>query len=221
VENIWDPIKKRSVTRVIKHLGTVIEENGKEKLRPSPLKVDSVDRAYPVGKLAIFWKLAEELKIESTVSNVLENSDKEYSTAIMLLVYNQLIGRKPLTKIGQWISNTSIPRWTDIDVHRLTKDYFLSALDTISDRRADVEHSYSYIIQNELTRAWKKVIGTERGRYFFFQDVTRIQWNGSPTYWAQRGYGKQPGRMHLGFGLIVSNKNYMPIMGYPNFPKSG
>lgn len=214
-ENRWDPVKKCSVTKVIRQLGTVIEEDGKEKFRPSSLKVDSVDKAYPVGKLAVFWKLAEEFKIQSSILKALENSDKEYSMPITLLVYNQLIGRKPLTKIGQWVSDTPIPRWTDIDVHSLTKDYFLSALDTISDKGGDVEQSYSYIIQNELTRSWKRVIGNEPERYFFFQDVTRIRWNGSPSYWAQRGYGKQPGRIHLGFGLIVSNNNYMPIMGYP------
>lgn len=214
-ENRWDPVKKRSVPKVIRQLGTVVEENGKEKLRPSPLKVDSVDKAYPVGKLAIFWKLAEEFKIQTSISKVLEPEDGDYSGAILLLVYNQLIGRKPLTRLGQWVSETPIPRWTDIDVNRLTKDHFLSALDTISDRHGDVERSRAYNIQNELTRSWKRVIGDESERYFFFQDITRIQWNGSPSYWAQNGYGKQPGRSHLGFGLIVSNNNYMPIMGYP------
>lgn len=200
---------------MIRHLGRITEKNGKEILRPSPLKVDSVDKAYPVGKLAVFWKLAEEFKIEGSISKILGSEDRVYSMALLLLVYNQLIGRKPLTKLGQWVTETPIPRWTDSSVHQLTKDHFLSALDTISDKQGDVECSRAYSIQNELVRSWKKVIGKESERYFFFQDITRIQWNGNPSYWAQRGYGKQPGRLHLGFGLIVSDKNYMPIMGYP------
>lgn len=200
---------------MIKHLGRITEKNGKEILRPSPLKVDSVDRAYPVGRLAVFWKLAEEFKIKASISKTLEVEDRVYSTALLLLVYNQLIGRKPLTKLGQWITETPIPRWAAIDVNQLTKDHFLSALDTISDKHGDVECSRAYSIQNELVRSWKKVIGDESERYFFFQDITRIHWNGSPSYWAQRGYGEQPGRLYLGFGLIVSDNSYMPIMGYP------
>ena len=215
VESRWNPDKKRSEVHVIKHLGRVIEKDGKEILKPSPLKVDSIDKAYPVGKLAIFYMLAGELNIQKSISRTLDYEDKEFSNSLLLLAFNQLIGRKPLTKIRQWITDTPIPRWTKIDVNQLTKDYFLSSLDAVSDKCAEVEKSCAYAIQNELATSWKKIIGEEPERYFYFQDVTRIKWNGSPTFWAQRGYGKQPGKTHLGFGLIVSSENFMPVMGYP------
>jgi len=66
--------------------------------------------------------------------------------AILILSLNQLIGRKPLAKIGKWISETPIPRWTNIDVNKLTKNYFLSALDKISNESDTVKTSYSFII---------------------------------------------------------------------------
>ncbi len=47
---------------MIKHLGTVVEKDGKEELEPSQLKFDSMDKIYPVGKLALFWKVAENLR---------------------------------------------------------------------------------------------------------------------------------------------------------------
>ena len=66
VESRWDPEKKQSRIHVIKHLGRVMEEDGKEKLIPSQLKFDSVDHAYPVGELALFWKVAEEFEVQKS-----------------------------------------------------------------------------------------------------------------------------------------------------------
>ena len=53
VKSVWNPEKKRSEVKVIEHLGRIIEKDGKEILKPSPLKVDSIDKAHPVGKLAV------------------------------------------------------------------------------------------------------------------------------------------------------------------------
>jgi hypothetical protein len=77
VESKWDKEKKQSRIHVIKHLGKVIEEEGKEKLIPSQLKFDSVDHAYPVGELALFWKVAEEFEIQKSISKAIGRDDKE------------------------------------------------------------------------------------------------------------------------------------------------
>lgn len=215
VESRWDPEKKQSRIHVIKHLGRVVEKNGEEKLIPAQLKIDSVDRAYPVGTLALFWKVAEEFEITQCITKALGEEEKDTSMAILILVLNQLIGRKPLTKIQNWISETPIPRWTKIDVNELTKDYFLSALDKISNSNKTPYHNYSYSIQNNLANGWREIIGNEPEQFFFYQDITRIRWNGNQSYWAEKGYGNQTGRPHLGFGLIVSKDNYMPVAGYP------
>jgi len=215
VESRWNPEKKQSQIHVIKHIGTVIEKDGKEELIPSQLKFDSIDRSYPVGKLALFWKIAEEFEVQKSISKTIGRDEKDTSMAILLLAINQLIGRKSLTKIGEWVSETPIPRWTNIDVNKLNKDYFLSALDKISAQNENLKSSYSYIIQNNITNAWRKIIGNEPERYFFYQDITRIRWNGNQSILAENGYGAQIGRPHVGFGLVVSKDSYMPVMGYP------
>ncbi len=87
-----------------------LEKDGKEELKPSQLKFDSMDKIYPVGKLALFWKVAEEFEIGKSIS---------------------------------------------------------------------------------------KVIGKESERFFFFQDITRIQWNGDQSHWAENGYGSQTGRPQI------------------------
>lgn len=215
VESIWDPQKKQSRIHILKHLGRVTEEEGKEKLIPSQLRFDSVDHAYPVGELALFWKVAEEFEIQEGISKAIGNDDNNTSMAILILAMNQLLGRKSLTKIGEWISETPIPRWTNIEINKLNKDYFLSALDKISKQNENMKSSYSYPIQNNITNAWRKIVGSEPERYFFYQDITRIRWNGSQSILAENGYGAQIGRPHIGFGLIVSKDSYMPVMGYP------
>jgi len=215
VESRWDPEKKQSRIHVIKHLGRVVEKDGEEKLIPAQLKIDSVDRSYPIGTLALFWKVAEEFQIAKCISKSIGEEEKDTSTAILILVLNQLIGRKPLTRIQNWISETPLPRWTQIDVNQLTKDHFLNALDKISNTNESPFQSYSYHIQNNLANGWREIIGKEPERFFFYQDITRIRWNGNQTYWAENGYGAQTGRPHLGFGLIVSKDNYMPVAGYP------
>ena len=215
VESRWDPAKKQSRIHVIQHLGKVIEEDGKEKLIPAQLKIDSVDHACPVGELALFWKIAEEFGIENCISNAIGGNENDTAKAILLLVLNQLIGRKPLTQIGKWVSETPIPRWTDIEVEKLTKDYFLSALDKISNENGTLNSSFSFSIQNNITCKWRKLIGNEPEKFFFYQDITRIRWNGDQTCWAEKGYGAQTGRPHLGFGLVISKYNHMPVMGYP------
>jgi len=215
VESRWNPDKKRSEVHVIKHLGRIIEKDGKEILKPSPLKIDSVDRAYPIGKLAVYWKLAEEFKIYDSVVKLFEYNGDDVATGILILALNQLVGRKSLTKLDSWVSNSPLRKWMDIGQKRLTKDYFLSALDNISQDVDSVICSYSNSIQNNLTNAWRKVIGKEPERYLFFQDITRIKWNGKTNYYAENGHGKQSGRPHIGFGLVVSKDNYMPVMGYP------
>lgn len=216
VESRWDKEKKQSRIHVIKHLGRVEEEDGEEKVIPARLKFDSVDKACPVGELALFWKIAEEFGVEKSVTKALGADKKEVPTALLLLALNQLAGRKPLTGIGRWVGETPIPRWKNVDPETLTKDYFLSALDEISDEDDhEVKTSSVYKIQESLTKSWRSRVGNDPARFFFYQDVTRIRWNGGKSYWAENGYGGQTGRPHLGFGLIVSRDSLMPVMGYP------
>src|SRR5659263_602829 len=181
VESRWDPEKKQSRIHVIKHLGRVMEEDGKEKLIPKA-----------IGR-----------------------NKKDTSMAILILEKNHLLGQKSLTKIGEWVSETPIPRWTKIEANKLNKDYFLSALDKISTQNENLKSSYSYIIQNNITNSWKKILGNEPERYFFYQDITRIRWNGDKSILAENGYGAHIGRPHIGFGLVISKDSYMPVMGYP------
>ena len=58
VESVWDPKKKRSVTRVLAHLGPC-DESGKL-LRPPRARVESVHSSFPVGTLAVLYAAARD-----------------------------------------------------------------------------------------------------------------------------------------------------------------
>jgi hypothetical protein len=110
VESRWSPEKKRSEVHVIKHLGRIIEKDGKEILKPSPLKIDWVDKAYPVGKLAVYWKLAQEFKIYDSVAKPFGSDGDDVAAGILILALNQLVGRRPLTRLDSWVSNGPLQR---------------------------------------------------------------------------------------------------------------
>ena len=211
VESRWDKDKKRSTIHVIRHLGAVVERNGKEVTILPESRFDSIDMAYPVGNIAVFWKIAEEFQIPGCLSNSI---GEENATAILLLVMNQLMGRRALTKIGSWFMRSPLHRWIKVDRDKLTKDHLLSALDSVSTRNGDESQSRSTQIQHILSESWRGIIGSDRPRYLFYQDITRIRWNGSENGLAERGYGSQVGRPHIGFGILVSRDHYMPLAGY-------
>jgi hypothetical protein len=103
VESRWDPVKKQPRTHVIKHLGKVIEKEGKEVLKPSSLRVDRIDKAYPIGKMAVYWKLSQDFDIYNSVAKSFESNGDDIANGILILALNQLTGRKSLTKLGPWV----------------------------------------------------------------------------------------------------------------------
>lgn len=87
-----------------------------------------------------------------------------------------------------------------MDTEKFTKDYFLSALDETSSHDGDGSKSYAVSVQNSFSNAWKGMIGSDHARYFFYQDITRIRWNGNENELAERGYSAQTGMPHIGLG---------------------
>ena len=94
----------------------------------------------------------------------------DVATGILILALNQLVGRRSLTKLDSWVSNGPLQRWMDIRQKRLTKDYFLSALDKISPDVNSITCSYSNSIQNplqvELAEKFGKISSCENYNLF-------------------------------------------------------
>lgn len=92
---------------------------------------------------------------------------------------NQLTGRRPLTKIGEWIYHSPLHRWLDLDPGKMTKDYFLSALDSITSDVGEGRITRASMIQYGIADALRNIVENDDERYFFYQDITSIMWNGN------------------------------------------
>lgn len=211
VESRWDPVKKQPRTHVIKHLGTVVEENGKEKVVPAGLKVDSIQRAYPVGKLALFWNIVQEFGIQQALQESL--GDETLANAITILVLNQLMGRKALTKVEDWVTESPLPRWMGVNPKDLTKDRLLNALDAVISERNGTVASNVIEIQSKCADQWLGKVENPLQKIFYYQDVTRIKYHGKRCEWAEPGHGPERGKTYIGFGLIISRDCRMPLRG--------
>lgn len=213
VESKWDPVKKQSRIHVLKHLGKVVEEGGVERVVTAKLRVDSFEAARPVGDLALFWKLAEEFQVRKSLVDA--GCDQESADAILALVMNQLLGRRPLDEVGQWLAASSFPSWSSIDARKLTKDILLGALDDLCTVTDDGKFSNCLSVQRNATSVWRGIVGQERSRAYCYQDVTRIRYNGTQCPLAERGYGAVATRPHVGFGLVTSRGTLFPLLGFP------
>ena len=76
---------------MISHLGSVVETEGKVKVIASESRFESIDTAYPAGKIALFWRIAESFHVKECIS---DSIGEEKAMAILILAMNQLTGRK-------------------------------------------------------------------------------------------------------------------------------
>lgn len=209
VESCWDTKRKQSRTKVIEHLGPVVEDSNGQ-LQTS-IRIDGVETACQAGHLALYFSIANEFSINTCLSQVCPSKDNKVSNALLALIFNQLNGHKALVKIGPWINKSPLGRWMGIDGTSLTKDILSNGLDAVCYTDEDVITRYNYSIQKFITKYWQAKIGKDRPHYFYY-DVARIRYNGSSCPLAERGYGpKDKGRPHVGFGLITSRQNHFPI----------
>jgi len=211
VESRWDPVKKQPRTHVIKHLGKVVEEDGKTKVVPAGLKVDSIQSAFPVGKLALFWNIIQEFGIQQALQESL--GDETLANAIIILVLNQLSGRKALTKIEDWVTESPLPRWMGINPKNLTRDRLLNALDSVVSKRDGKIVSNVIEIQSKCADQWLGKVEKPSQKSFYYQDVTRIKYHGKRCEWAEPGHGPERGKTYIGSGLIISRDCRMPLRG--------
>lgn len=213
VESRWDPSKKQSRTHVIQHLGKVIEEDGVRKVIPSSLRVDKFLKAYSVGELALFWNIIDDFGIRTALQNIIP--DQATVNSILILVLNQLTGRRALKKVQEWVHDSPLPRWFSIDPKAVTKDGLEHALDTIITQQDEQIVNRAFEIQAQCVTQWQQKLGVKPTAAFFYQDVTRIKYNGDLCEWAEPGHGPERGKSYIGFGLMISRDYGLPLQAFP------
>jgi transposase len=215
VENRWNPLKKQSETVFVKQIGTVVDTDKGTKVVPARIKIDSVEASQQVGPLALFFKLAEKYQVRECISKAFHDLDNGVSDAVLVLTLNQLLGRKPLTKIRSWLSASPLVLWEKLDPTKFTKDRLETVLDALCYTDDAGRMSRALAIQKNCVQTWRSLCNIRKERSYLYYDITRIRYYGKKCPFAEEGYGKERGKTHVGFGLVTSRSSRFPYMAFP------
>jgi hypothetical protein len=205
VESVWDPKKKRSVTRVLAHLGPC-DKNGML-LRPPRAVVESVHSSFPVGPLAVLYASARELRLRDHIQDVLPGARAEL---ILCLALNQAIARVPIYRLPDWVRASPLPRWENFHAEGLTPRHFEEALSSLCHLTTEKTwEDRGLLLQRELTRAWRGNSREPAGAYY---DITKQSYYGSHCPYGQLGHDERGTAPVVGFGMAVSREHHHPIL---------
>lgn len=205
VKSEWDPNKKRSITKVVSHLGPC-DESGKL-LRSSSVRIENVHSSFPVGSLAILYAAAKELNllthIESTVS-------KDAAKLLLCIVLNQATARLPIYRLPEWVSASPFQKWEGLDTQSLSPYKFEEALNALCHLTPHKTwEDKGLILQKELTKEWRGSSREPAGAYY---DITKQIYYGSQCPYAQVGHDERGTASVIGFGMVVSKEHHHPIL---------
>jgi len=205
VESVWDPKKKRSVTRVLAHLGPC-DESGKL-LRPPRARVESVHSSFPVGPLAALYAAARELRVREHLQRVLPGAPTEL---ILCLALNQATARVPICRLPEWVRASPLPRWESFPAEELSARHFEDALSSLCHLTPEKTwEDRGLLLQQELTRAWRGRSREPAGAYY---DITKQAYYGKHCPYGQLGHDERGTAPVVGFGMAVSREHHHPIL---------
>ena len=172
--------------RVIQYLGKEIEGKAAKRILTSKIKVNSVKRSIDI--LAVD-KISEELG--------LKNIKNKYALS---LVYSQLLEKRSINKIENWMRYTEIPEAVGLDNISVKELY--ESLTEISDEEFEKLNSYMFeIFENYEKMSDIAVI-----------DITDTYFNGSKVNIKKRRGKEEKISKLIQVGLAVSFKNGFPIL---------
>jgi hypothetical protein len=211
VEARWDPVRKYSVQRTIACLGRCDPQGNI--LVPSAPRVDTIHSAYPVGSLAFFHAIAEEIRLVAIAREILglDELDGAHFEALCL---NQLTGRRPHERLPEWVRVTPLPGWAAVDPERYTTTGFARVMDRLCRVTANGNfEDRGVLLQQGLTEEWRR---RAREPPAGFYDITKQRYYGETNPWAALGHDSERGISRVvGFGLVVSSEHRHPYLCRP------
>jgi transposase len=206
VENYWDKEKKCSRQKVIQYLGVETEDKGNEKFIPPSHKMEEIERAIPVGKLALYYAAARDVGLQE----VLDKHFPSKSFPLLALVMNQVCNRFSLEKAADWINNTPLAEWEGSNQHKLTRVDLYNALGQLCFVKNGIKSDIGHIIQRTMAEQCQKLDSSKRNHLFY--DVTKITYFGDKCDYSEKGYNPSyRGKWTIGVGFVISSENGFPV----------
>jgi len=205
VENYWDKEKKSTRQRVIQYLGVDIGEEGSEKHISPSHKMEEIERAIPVGKLALYYAAAQYIDLRGA----LEKHCPSHSFPVLALVMNQVCNRLSLEKAAAWVNNTPLAEWESSKQHTLTRIDLDNALGKLCFVKIGIKSDVGLAIQRTMAERCQKLDSKRRNHLFY--DITKITYFGDKCSYSEKGYSSHRGKWTIGVGFVISAENGFPI----------
>jgi transposase len=206
VENYWDKEKKSTRQRVIQYLGVDTGEEGNENLIPPAHKMEEIERAVPVGKLALYYAAAQYIDLRKA----LEKHCPSQSFPVLALVMNQVCNRLSLEKAAAWVNNTPLAEWEDSKQQTLTRVDLDNGLGKLCFVKNGIKSDVGLAIQRTMAERCQQL--ESKSRKHLFYDVTKITYFGKGCSYSEKGYTlSQRGKWTIGVGFVISGEHGFPV----------
>lgn len=212
VTSYWDKVK-RSPRQRVKYLGKVtFDERNKETVKKKYFVVETVEKSMVVGDLATYFRVATDLGLVEIINRCCPKNGTAPGIPILILVFNQLIGRVPLHKLPEWVENTPLLTWFGSEVC-VTKDIFLSVLDSLCRIENGKILHYGWVVQKEAVNRWRALYHQDHKRLYY--DVTKLIYYGTRCALAEKGRKYNNGKHEIGVALVTSQGYGFPVLCRP------
>ncbi|EQD72042.1 transposase, partial [mine drainage metagenome] len=199
-ESYRDAKSRSRKQRVVRYLGPC-DKKGNLLAEPRP-RVDHVQSAFPMGRLALFTAIAQELRIVERAEEL--GLDGLVVRHLLCLALNQMIERLARRRLASWVRASPLPVWLSIPSETLTPTTYDGVLSAVChhDRISRHMDNRGPVLQDAWNRAWR---GSSREPAAAYYDITKQRYYGTHCSLAQMGHDSERGLSTVvGFGLVVS-----------------
>ncbi len=196
----------------VKYLG-VEGKDGKPERRPEHvLDKVKIGSGKSYGAVAVLWKLAQQLKIEETIDKIVGRT-QGFSVGKLLTIcsINKCLDPQSLSTLQRWYRRTDLPSLTGYTPEIISKNNFLSAMDTVCGLKDGEEYDLTLNIEKELLTTLKEVLPTGLIEGMFY-DITASIYHGSNCMLAEVGHiTKDTSKSQINVALVTSKKFGIPL----------
>ena len=210
-ETYWDDRSRSRKQRVVRYLGPC-DKQGNLLAEPRP-RVDHVQSAFPMGRLALFTAISQELRIVERAEEM--GLDGLVVRHFLCLALNQMIDRLARRRLASWVRASPLPTWLSIPSDTLTPTTYDGVLSAVChhDRISRHMDNRGPVLQDAWNRAWR---GSSREPAAAYYDITKQRYYGTHCSLAQMGHDSERGLSTVvGFGLVVSREHHHPLFCRP------
>ncbi|MGI0068407.1 MAG: IS1634 family transposase, partial [Thermoplasmata archaeon] len=173
---------------------------------------DHIHSVFDVGRLALFFGAARDLKVRETIEASLGCRRLE-AELVLDLALNQVALRLPLYHLADWVRRSPLMTWQTLDPDRVTHEAFQEALMRLCRPLSSEYDNAGLFLQERLNTVWRRGSREPAAVYY---DITKQPYYGTECPYAAIGHDSERNLANVvGFGLVVSRDHHHPVLCRP------